>query len=1017
MSDIMRPIPFSSLMEWILTEYEREGTVFSVSRMPVHADGKAAPIFNEKVEAPFGPAAGPNTQLAQNIIASYVAGARFFELKTVQIMDGEELSACVNKPCITAHDEAYNCEWSTELTVPAAFDEYVKAWVACKVLSQELGLGDPEGFVFNMSVGYDLEGIQSEKIDTYIENMKDARQTKIWKECMDYLFENTFRFEYVDDTFIRSISPRISDSITESTLHGCPPDEIERIAAYLIEKKLLHTYIKCNPTLLGYEFARKRLDALGFNYIAFDDHHFKEDLQWEDAVPMLRRLMDIAKKTGVEFGVKLTNTFPVDVKANELPSEEMYMSGRALYPLTIELAKRISEEFEGKLRISYSGGADALNIKALTDAGIWPVTMATTVLKPGGYNRFAQIATELMDFESEGFESIDAKAVAELSKKAEEDHRYRKCIKPLPERHVKKKLPLIDCFFAPCSEGCPIHQDIPAYLKAMEEGDAEKALSIILERNALPFITGTICPHTCADKCMRNHYEDALAIREVKLLAAKGGYDKVRENLAPYAKDKGDINVAVVGAGPAGLAAASFLSREGAKVTVFEKTDRAGGVVRHVIPGFRIGDDAIDKDISLCEAYGATFVYNRNIDNTSDLFKEGFTHVILAVGAWMEGDSPLKYGDAIDALEFLREVKAAGAKGEAVKGYGSDIVVIGGGNTAMDTARAAKCLPGTANVRLVYRRDRRNMPADEEELIMALEDGVEFMELLSPVGHKDGKLECSVMKLGEPDESGRRAPVDTGEKTFVDADTVIAAVGEKIDQSLFKASGIETDAKGCPVLDENLQTNVKNIFAIGDCKKGPATVVKGIADAIKAEEHILGGAMTGASSSGEENEDAIKAAREKHGSLCAKCSSCCEDKDATDDRCLRCATVCEACVEVCPNRANVSVKVPGLKNMQIIHVDGMCNECGNCGVFCPYDGDPYRDKFTLYRSEEDFENSRNEGFLPAGEDRVKIRLDGKVTEVNMTEASDIPAEIMQLIRTVLTDHSYLMGGAYVHDQR
>ena len=230
MSDIMRPMPFAQLMDWALTEYKNQGSIFGVSKLVKHTSGKALPIFEEKIESPYGPAAGPNTQLAQNIVAAYAAGARFFELKTVQIMDGEELSKCVSKPCITAGDECYNCEWSTELTVPQAYAEYVKAWWACKLLAKELGLGAPDGFVFNMSVGYDLAGIRSEKIDKYIEGMKDASGSEVWKECLDWSLASLSRFENVDEGYVKSVSPRVSASITESTLHGCPPDEIERIA-------------------------------------------------------------------------------------------------------------------------------------------------------------------------------------------------------------------------------------------------------------------------------------------------------------------------------------------------------------------------------------------------------------------------------------------------------------------------------------------------------------------------------------------------------------------------------------------------------------------------------------------------------------------------------------------------------------------------------------------------------------------------------------------------------------------
>ena len=378
MSEKMYPIPFKSLMNWVITEYVGCGDVFGVHKQ-YHATGKSLPIFGERIETPFGPAAGPNSQLAQNIIAAYVAGARFFEVKTVQKMDGADLAACVPRPCILANDEGYNQEWSTELTVPQAMDEYIKAWCALKVLSKVYGFGDPDGFVFNMSVGYDLEGIKGEKVNTYIDGMMDARRTAIFGECKEVLKE-LFPQE---TAFIDAISPRVSCSVTVSTLHGCPPDEIERIAGYLISEKHLHTFVKCNPTILGYETARRTLDAMGYDYIVFDEHHFNEDLQWADAVPMFGRLQALADENGLEFGLKLSNTFPVDTTRGELPNDEMYMSGRSLFPLTIEMCHRISRQFQGKMRISFAGGAEYFNCDKLFAAGIWPITVATTILKPG----------------------------------------------------------------------------------------------------------------------------------------------------------------------------------------------------------------------------------------------------------------------------------------------------------------------------------------------------------------------------------------------------------------------------------------------------------------------------------------------------------------------------------------------------------------------------------------------------------------------------------------------------------
>lgn len=828
MSDIMRPMSFDHLMTWILDEYESQQTIFGQRRLARTDPAAARPIFGEKIETPFGPAAGPNTQLAQNIIASYVTGARFFELKTVQKMDGAELSACVNKPCILASDEGYNCEWSTELTVPQAFGEYVKAWVACKLLAREFGFGDPDGFVFNMSVGYDLEGIKTPKVDSFINGMKDASATPEFKEAIAWAHANVDRFRHVDAAFVDSITPHISDSITESTLHGCPPAEIERIATHLICEKGLNTYIKCNPTLLGYEYARKTLDSLGFGYIAFDSHHFDEDLQWADAVPMMERLQRLSAERGVEFGVKLTNTFPVDVTRGELPSEEMYMSGRALYPLSLTLAKRIAEQFDGKIRISYSGGATANNIFGLVDAGIWPVTMATNELKPGGYARFVQVAEVLSHQGDAGkpFAGVDAAKVSALVDAALTGGDYRKPIKPEPDRHVLGELPLTDCFVAPCREDCPIRQDIPGYVQAVGEGRYVDALNIILERNALPFTTGTICPHACGNSCMRNYYEEHVHIRDLKLKAAEKAFDDVLGTLSARGHVAGR-KVAIIGGGPAGLSAASFLSRAGVDVTVFERTSSLGGVVRHVIPGFRISNEAIDHDVELCSAYGAKFELGREVASAGELLAQGYTDVVVDVGAWAPGRPALKSGKALDALEFLEAFKSDPASLD----LGTDVVVVGGGNTAMDVARAAKRVPGVKNVRLAYRRTSRYMPADEEELTMALADGVEFLELLAPDTLENGVLTCDVMELGEPDASGRRRPVATGQTREVPATAVIAAVGERVDGGVYAASGCELDEKGLPVVDATLQTSVPHVFAVGDCRRGPATVVKAIADA------------------------------------------------------------------------------------------------------------------------------------------------------------------------------------------
>lgn len=996
MSEVMTPMSFEQLVDWVLQEKKKRGTVFG-QHHAYRADGTHnRTMFGRTLETPIGPAAGPHTQMTQNIVAAYYAGSRFFELKTVQIMDGEELAACINRPCIKADDEGYNCEWSTELTVPQAMEEYIKAWFLLKVIAREFGLGDMNGFQFNVSVGYDLAGIQSPKVDTFLNSMKHAEDTEIFKHCKAYLLEHADWFEHVTTEDIEQIPPEICNSVTLSTLHGCPPQEIERIAMYLLTEKGFHTFVKCNPTLLGYEFTRKTMDEMGYDYIQFGDFHFKDDLQYEDAVPMLTRLMNTAKERNLEFGVKITNTFPVDVKQNELPSEEMYMSGKSLYPLSISLAAKLAKEFDGRLRISYSGGADYYNIERIVDAGIWPVTVATTLLKPGGYQRLTQMA-KLLDKENAPFEKVDAESAGKLAEEAVKDPHHVKAMKTLPSRKMKKEVPLMDCFVAPCKEGCPIHQDITTYLQLVGEEKYEEAMEVIAEKNPLPFITGTICAHNCMSKCTRNFYETPVHIREMKLKAAENGYEALLEKLPVPAVTKAG-KAAVIGGGPAGMAAAYFLRKGGMEVTLFEAKESLGGVVRHVIPPFRISEDAIEKDAEILRKMQVDIRCNTKVESLEELKKQGYTKIVLAVGAPVQGSLKLESGMPKNALEFLAEFKQT----DGNVSLGKYVVVIGGGNTAMDTARAAKRNAGVEHVYLIYRRTRRYMPADEEELVMALEDGVEFKELLSPVKLENGQLLCKVMQLSDYDVSGRRGVTETGETVLVPADTVIAAVGEKVPTDWYQANGLAVSEKGRLYVDEKtLKTSDDNVYAAGDGLYGPATVVEAIRDGRKVAEAIAGEVLA---------RDFDKLAEEEK--VYAKRGVLKEEQKETKEagRCLGCSTICENCVEVCPNRANIAIQVPGMEKHQIIHVDYLCNECGNCKSFCPYSSAPYLDKFTLFATEADMENSKNQGFAVLNQEtrRCKVCFFGKTFIWEPEKPAGLPDGLGRMIETVCRDYSYLI---------
>ena len=706
--------------------------------------------------------------------------------------------------------------------------------------------------------------------------------------------------------------------------------------------------------------------------------------------------MKVCAERNLEFGVKITNTFPVDVKQNELPSEEMYMSGKSLYPLSISVAAKLAKDFDGKLRISYSGGADYYNIKDIVEAGIWPVTVATTLLKPGGYDRMNQMAS-LLEKEGAVFNGVNAEAVQRLVDAAKTDPHHVKAVKPLPSRKMKKQVPLLDCFTAPCKEGCPIHQDIPAYLQLVKDGKYEEAMKVITEKNPLPFITGTICAHPCMGKCTRNFYEESVYIRGMKLIAAQNGYDALMKKLAAVPVTRSG-KAAVIGGGPAGMAAAYFLRRAGMETTLFEKTDRLGGVVRHVIPEFRIPSEAIDKDAALLEKIGVQIYLNSEITNLDMLKNAGYTAVILAVGASEPGVLRLEKGEPVNALEFLADFKAKDGNLD----IGKNVVIIGGGNTAMDTARAAKRTKGVEHAYLVYRRTKRYMPADEEELVMAVEDGVEFMELLAPMKLENGRLLCKVMKLGDYDASGRRGVVETGEEKEVPADTVIAAVGERVPTAFYESCGIRVNDRGRAIVnEETCESSRAGVYIVGDGMGGPATVVEGISNALKAARAVIGEEIV-RDFEPETDEDAIYG---RKGSLNSR-----REDGEESGRCLGCSGICENCVEACPNRANIAIRVPGMEKHQIIHVDYMCNECGNCRSFCPYDSAPYLDKFTLFADENDMDDSRNQGFTVLDKDQVKckVRFFGETSVWTKGDETRIPEALQKLMETVCKDYSYML---------
>jgi putative selenate reductase len=329
-SDKLIPVSIERLARWLFDEGQPEyrlGIPRELFFHPQAGDVFGMERYGQWLETPLGVAAGPHTQLAQNIIAAWMMGARYIELKTVQTLD----DIPVTKPCIDMGDEGYNCEWSQELSLDESFGEYLNAWILIHLLRNSpdwSGRSKGDGFIFNLSVGYNLEGILQPNVQRFLDRMADCRTEK--EARLEALIPH---YPVLGDL---EIPDRISDNITLSTMHGCPPEEIEKIARYFIEERGLHTTIKLNPTLLGPGQVREILNVhCGFP-VEVPDAAFDHDLKFDDALALIKALQQSALDHQVQFGLKLTNTLETRNVSGRLPDTEdmLYMSGRALNPIS-----------------------------------------------------------------------------------------------------------------------------------------------------------------------------------------------------------------------------------------------------------------------------------------------------------------------------------------------------------------------------------------------------------------------------------------------------------------------------------------------------------------------------------------------------------------------------------------------------------------------------------------------------------------------------------------------------------
>ncbi len=1111
MSDRFHPISMEQLTDWVFTELEEKDSLFNVPRsaffVPSPDDRFRLTKYGVEMDTPFGVAAGPHTQMAQNIIVSWLVGARLIELKTIQTLD--ELD--VNKPCIDVEDEGYNVEWSQELKVFESFDEYLRAWVLIHALHHKFGWhGDRPGMIFNMSVGYNLEGMLKPNVQWYFDTMADA--SDYLPGYIDLVAE---RYPAVRDI---DIPAQLSDTITLSTMHGCPPDEIEKISLYLLEERGLHTSVKCNPTLLGADRVRGIVnDSLGFDDIPVPDEAFGHDLMYVDAVPMFHNLRRVAAAKGLTFGLKLTNTLEVNNWRPTFDRDDMmYLSGRALHAVTTNLASKISEEFRGDLMLSFAGGADCFNVADLLRSGMRTITVCSDLLKSGGYLRMLQYMenvnaaydeaeavdtedfimktairqpdvaefTPLMRYASltdsgldltlaqctdlkkaliaagdddplvdavrswalaEGFDDERADAVVALAVKvmsrinlrqyAEQvrsDWRYKKHSFRMDRSKTPRELHYFDCIEAPCVDECPVDQKVPQYMNAVRDGNFLKAVQLAREDNPMPSILGQVCDHLCENTCIRTHFDQPLAIRQIKRFIMEH-----EEQPVLFARNEPvQQKVAIVGAGPAGLAAAEQLGYAGFGVTIYEAHPYAGGMVGGAIPSYRLPQAKIDQDMAILEELGVEIRYNQRagVDFTiDDLRNDGYVAVFVAVGAQLAKKLNLPGEDAegmMDGITFLRSVRE-----ENPIAIGRRVGVIGAGDTAMDCVRSARRV-GAEEVSLIYRRTIDQMPADPEEIHACIEEGIKIVELAKPAAlHvEDGKLEglvCTKTQYtGERDDSNRKIPFDVPDSEFeIPIDTLILAISQHSVLDFFADEAPALTNRGYIEVDpETYESSIAGVYAGGDvAADGPSSIVKAAADGKRVAEAIV--AKYGSERAmpvPEErpvdlHEMTVRRAHREYrvpirftdldqrdGFEETVLSYTPEEAMREASRCLDCHEICSLCVGVCPNMAlmtyemeAVQADLPALtvqdgavvageampfvadQQFQIAVLTDFCNECGNCVTACPTSGEPYRDKPRLYLNREDFEAEKSNAFMMFGDSVMEARVDGQTHRIEV----------------------------------
>ena len=415
----------------------------------------------------------------------------------------------------------------------------------------------------------------------------------------------------------------------------------------------------------------------------------------------------------------------------------------------------------------------------------------------------------------------------------------------------------LDCVAPTCVDGCPVGTNIPKFIKYIEAGDILGAAKVLKENNSLPAICGRVCPQEvqCEAQCVyvKKLNGEGSAIGHLERFAADYERESGTVSIPEIAESNG-IKIAVIGSGPAGLTVAGELAKMGYDVTVFEALHNLGGVLNYGIPEFRLPKSIVDFEINSIRQMGVKFVTDFIVGKTAtidDLKEEGFVAFFIASGAGLPNFMNIpgeNFSGIQSANEFLTRVNLMGGADDRFDTpvhAGKNVVIIGGGNTAMDSVRTAKRL-GADNAMIIYRRSQEEMPARAEEIKHAIEEGIEFVTLTTPIeyfadenGHVN-RMRVQKMGLGEPDDSGRRRPMPIeGSEYDIEVDSVIIAVGVSSNPIIQKSMPeLEVTKWNTIKVDDNMMTSIPGLFAGGDIVRGGATVILAMGDGRKAAAGI-----------------------------------------------------------------------------------------------------------------------------------------------------------------------------------